>query len=260
MSTAADRWREDLASWAIPDEILAQAPESPWIHPVQMFTVDADVPDSPSHSRAREALPVGGVVVDVGSGGGRASMALVPPAGRVVGVDEQVRMLERYAEAAAARGVEHEEHLGVWPEVAASVPVGDVVACHHVVYNVADLVPFAVALTAHARHRVVLELPTTHPLTHLAPYWRQFWDLERPSGPTADDCRDVLVEAGIAASLDEWVDDVWSARSRLDDDEQARFLRIRLCLPEERQPEVTAALLTAADPGPRRTATIWWDV
>ena len=35
-----DAWRDDLASWAIPEEILSQADEPPWVHPVAMFTVD----------------------------------------------------------------------------------------------------------------------------------------------------------------------------------------------------------------------------
>ena len=42
-------------------------------------------------------------------------------------------------------------------------------------------------------------------------------------------------------------------------EEHARFTRIRLCLPESREPEVAAALAAAPDPGPRRTATVWWD-
>ena len=260
MTSAARRWAADLATWAIPPEILAQAPESPWIHPVEMFTVDAEVPDTVSHQRARAALPAGGAVLDVGSGGGRASMALVPPAGVVLGVDEQRAMLDRYAAAADDRGVEHHELLGVWPDVAGDAPIGDVVVCHHVAYNVSDLAPFLLALSKHARRRVVLELPTTHPLTHMAPYWRQFWDLDRPDGPTAQDCLDVAREAGIDATMETWVDEVWSARGRLPLEKQAHYLRIRLCLPESREADVTAALVAAGDPPQRRTATIWWDV
>lgn len=260
MSTAAQRWSTDLAAWAIPPEILEAAPESPWIHPVEMFVVDAEVPDSLSHQRAREALPVGGTVLDVGCGGGRASMALVPPASRVTGVDEQQPMLDRFVAAAQARGVAHEAVLGFWPEAASRAPHADVVVCHHVVYNVSDLVPFLRALGEHAGHRVVLELPTTHPLTHMAPLWREFWGLERPSGPTSADCLAVAREAGIEATLETWVDDEFSARARLTPEQQARFMRIRLCLPESREAEVAAFLASAPPPPPRETATLWWDV
>ncbi|HET7899954.1 MAG TPA: methyltransferase domain-containing protein [Candidatus Nanopelagicales bacterium] len=258
MTTAAQRWSEQLAAWAIPDEILDRAPESPWIHPVRMFTVTGDEPDSPSRRCALAPLPDGGAVLDVGSGGGRASLALVPPAGRLVAVDRSEQMLAAYAEAAEARGVAHEEHLGMWPAVEDDVPVVDVVVCHHVAYDVADLAGFALALDRHARRRVVLELPARHPLANLAPYWKRFWDLERPDGPTADDAVAVLREAGVPAEVEVW-DDAWSARRSLTAEEHARFTRIRLCLPEDREPEVADALAAAPAPGPRRTATVWWD-
>jgi SAM-dependent methyltransferase len=259
MTTAAQQWADDLASWAIPPEILAVAPESPWIHPVEMFTVAGDVPDTLSHQRAREALGVGGSVLDVGCGGGRAAMALVPPAGRVTGVDEQQAMLDRFVAAAMEREVASETILGLWPQVAAGTPSADVVVCHHVAYNVADLVPFVMALSAHATRRVVVELPTTHPLTHMAPLWLEFWGLERPTGPTADDCLAVVREAGIDATIETWVDQSASARSLLTPEQQAHYTRIRLCLPEAREPDVAAFLARTEDPPARRTATLWWD-
>jgi len=260
MSTAAQAWADDLAAWAIPPEILEAAPESPWIHPVAMFTVDGDVPDTLSHRRAREVLPPGGTVLDVGCGGGRAAMALVPPAGRLVGVDEQQAMLDRFTAAALARGVPSETVLGFWPSEAPRTPSADVVVCHHVAYNVADLAPFVLALGDHAGSRVVIELPTTHPLTHMGPLWREFWGLERPIGPTSDDCLAVIREAGIHATIETWNDDTVSARSKLTTEEQAHYMRIRLCLPADREPEVAAFLARAGDPAPRSTATIWWDV
>lgn len=258
--TAAQRWRDDLATWAIPPEILDAAPEDPWIHPVEMFTVDGEVPDSPSHARARAALPEDGSVLDVGCGGGRASMALLPRAGRVIGVDSSERMLERYAAAAEARGVEHTEILGTWPESAPSAPEADVVVCHHVVYNVADLAPFLRALGGHARRRVVLELPLTHPLTHMNPLWERFWGLTRPTRPTAEDCHAVAREAGIDAVLDVWDDEPFEQRTSLTVDQRAHYLRVRLCLPADREPEVRQALADAGPPAARRTATLWWDV
>ena len=80
--TAAEKWRADLASWAIPEEIRVQAPQDPWIHPVAQFIAPDVIPDSPAHQVARAALPEGGSVLDVGCGGGRAALALVPPASR----------------------------------------------------------------------------------------------------------------------------------------------------------------------------------
>jgi len=47
---------------------------------------------------------------------------------------------------------------GRWPDVADRVPPCDVAVCSHVFYNVADLGAFALALSAHATKRVVVEL------------------------------------------------------------------------------------------------------
>ena len=259
MTSAAERWSHDLASWAIPDEILAGAPESPWIHPVKMFTVTGEVTDSPSHQRARDALPESGSVLDIGCGGGRATVALIPPASTVTGVDEEQAMLDKFGAAAADRNTSHQELLGRWPEIEAGAPVADVVVCHHVLYNVSDLVPFVLALDAHARHRVVVEIPMTHPLTHMAPLWKEFWALERPDGPSANDAHEVIRSTGIDANIDIWLDEEFSARALLTAQEQARYMRIRLCLDPEREADVAAFLAAAPSPAPRHTATIWWD-
>src|SRR5439155_14035836 len=64
--SAAERWGEALREWAIPEEILRAAPESPWTYPVQVFRGRAEAaaadrtaqgPPSPSVRRALEALP-----------------------------------------------------------------------------------------------------------------------------------------------------------------------------------------------------------
>ena len=151
-------------------------------------------------------------MLDVGSGGGRASMALVPPASMLVAVDHQQGMLDAFTDAALRRGVRSQVHLGDWPAVADDVPECDVVVCHHVAYNVADLGPFLVALDAHARHRVVLEVPEHHPLSNMNPLWKQFWDLDRPTRPTAEDVAAIARALGFDAHLDLWQDETWGRR------------------------------------------------
>jgi hypothetical protein len=169
-------------------------------------------------------------------------------------------MLDRFAAAAQERSVPFETILGRWPDEAPRTPAADVVVCHHVAYNVADLGPFVLALSEHATHRVVLELPMSHPLTHMGPMWRAFWDLERPTGPTAGDCLSVIREAGVDATMETWVDEAFSARATLTREQQAHYLRIRLCLPEDREPDVLSFLAQEPEPPARQTATIWWDV
>lgn len=255
-----DRWRDDLASWAIPDEILAQAEEKPWVHPVAMFTVDDEIPDSHSHRVAREAVPSGGSVLDVGSGGGRASMALVPPAGTLMAVDHQQGMLDAFAEAATRRGVHHREFLGDWQDIADEVPEADVVVCHHVAYNVGEIGPFLQALDVHAQRRVVLELPTRHPMSNMNSLWKRFWDLDRPTRPTADQLGDIARALGFDAHVDTWQDETWGRRVEMPQEDRVRFARIRLCLTEDRDADVAAALIEESDQAPREVATVWWDV
>lgn len=253
-----EQWKSDLASWAIPQEILDQAPESPWIHPVQMFTVSDEIPDSFSHDIAREVQPAS--VLDVGSGGGRASMALVPPAQSLIAVDHQQGMLDEFAKAADARGARHHEFLGDWPDIADEVPMADVVVCHHVAYNVPGIVAFLKALNEHALKRVVLEVPELHPLTHMNPLWKRFWGLDRPTRPSAQQLRDIAVECGFDAQLRIWDDVTWGNRVALPEAERVRYARIRLCLPAERDGELAQAMVELPESPTRNVATLWWDV
>src|SRR5262249_52363726 len=95
------RWGQDLAAWAIPEHILAQAAESPWQYPVRVFTRRADdqlaSPSGPSYERALEALPAGGSVLDIGSGAGVASLPLGERAERLVAVDPEQAMPDAHA-------------------------------------------------------------------------------------------------------------------------------------------------------------------
>ena len=168
------------------EPLLMEVGSGDWPKSSRQGLADEAGSESRSRSRALEALPPDGSVLDIGCGGGRASLALVPFPGAVVGVDESADMLAAFAEAAEARGIAHDEVLGRWPDVADTVEAADVAVCHHVAYNVPDLGAFATALTNRARRRVVLELTELHPLVATAPLWKHFHGLDRPSGRRAD--------------------------------------------------------------------------
>lgn len=146
---------------------------------------------------------------------------------------------------------------GFWPQVALEVPIADVVVCHHVVFNVADIGPFLQELGAHARFRVVIEMPTQHPLTNMSGAWKHFWNLGRPAQPTSEDLLEVLKEIGINPHVQYWSGPM---RDRIDIDQDSEFMRVRLCLPPERLLEVREYLLANLLPKQREIATIWWDV
>jgi SAM-dependent methyltransferase len=266
---ALERWREQLDGWAIPEAILAAAPESPWGFPVGLFRSRArragSRPTTPSNKEAARFLPAGGTVLDVGAGAGAASLPLAGVAGRLLAVDESPDMVASFLAAAEAAGAPAEGIEGRWPEVADRVGPADVVVCNHVLYNVPDLAPFAIALTGHARHRVVAELTERHPLAALAPLWRRFHGLERPTGPGADDAVAALQALGLEVARQDW-----EAQDRFgfdDFDELVAFTRRRLCLPAGRDPEVAEALLEQGthqvdgvwvSGQPRRVTTLSW--
>ena len=267
MSTAAARWRQTLARWAIPEEIVAAAPESPYFFPVEVCTSRADLaarrPTVSSH-RALEALPGGGVVLDVGSGAGAASLPLAARASRLIGVDSSRELLDVFVERATATGKDVEAIEGRWPEVAPQTPVADVVVCHHVFYNAPDLRSFSQRLTDHARRRVVTEMTLTHPLSPMNDLWLRFHGHVRPTGPTADDAMAVLEEVGLAPKREDWTaprPGGWASRAEL-----VATIRRQLCLPADRDPEIDAAISERIIERegrvgfPDRTvATIWWD-
>ncbi|HET9896285.1 MAG TPA: methyltransferase domain-containing protein [Streptosporangiaceae bacterium] len=263
------RWRDDLTAWAIPDHITAAVTQSPWVLPTQVFARRADhlssQPAGVSFDRAWAALDPPGTVLDIGSGAGAASLPLAPRTTELTAVDASEPMLDLLAERAAARGLTLRRVHGTWPDISGEVPVADVVTCHHVLYNVADIGPFVAALTAHARRLVVVETTVTHPLVSLNDLWLKFHGLVRPQGPTGADILAILAASGI-----ECRSQTWRRPGGPDYPSMAELVdvtRRRLCLPPERAADVEAALIEAgvdpvrpADLGSsgRDVLTIWW--
>jgi 2-polyprenyl-3-methyl-5-hydroxy-6-metoxy-1,4-benzoquinol methylase len=253
------RWSDALRAWAIPDHILAQAPTSPWVHPPKLFAVaaDAEFPDTPSRLVALEALGVvGGSVLDVGCGGGGSAMPLAERTTHLHGVDEQAAMLRNFEAAAQRAGVAVTTTQGPWREVQAAVPPADVVISHHVAFNVAEIGPFIVSLTEHALGRVIVELPDRHPTSAMSPLWKHFWDLDRPSEPSAALFVDIVTALGYQPELQRFSRP--PRKQQLDAAEFVAFVRTRLCLPASRDPEVAEALQTFGLAESTDVATVHW--
>src|SRR5215469_15261701 len=159
----------------------------------------AAAPSGPSFERAWAALDPPGNVLDIGAGAGAASLPLLPRCTGLIAVDSEPDMLDLLAQRAATAGATARLITGTWPAVAAEAGKADVVTCHHVAYNVAEIEPFLAALTAAARRVVVLEMTEMHPLASLNSLWLRFHGLVRPSGPSADDLLAILAGMGVGA-------------------------------------------------------------
>jgi trans-aconitate methyltransferase len=259
-SDAATRWKAALAAWAIPDWILAQAHEDPWALPVALFEPRQPL-ISPSHRRALEALTPDSTVLDVGAGRCAMSLPLRPPAQRIIAVDSAPAMLENSPADVTI--------LGRWPDAEAEAGQARVVVCGHVLYNVADLVPFIVALDDAATGRVVIEITRTHPRDRPLEraLWHHFWGLERPRMPSWEDAVAVIRQAGVEPGVQLWESEQRGAFASLD--ALVSWMRRTVCLDPSREPEVRAIVLEHAverdgawrvSSEPRSLATLWWDV
>ena len=251
--TAVERWATQLAEWAIPPEILAAAPESPWEPARSMFVrrVDRQLgePATPTHEAVRA---VGGAALDVGAGAGAASLPCASALTRVTAVDTDAALLAEFAGRAAALSLPHETVHGRWPDVHERLGGFDVAVCANVLYNVRDLPAFVAALGRHAG-RVVVELTERHPMARMNPLWQHFHGIERPHGPTAEDAVAAVRELGLEPQVVAWEREA----SPMPFDELVELTRRRLCLDPDSTDEL-AAVLKTTPLEKRRLRTLVW--
>jgi SAM-dependent methyltransferase len=256
-----EEWAELLAAWAIPEKLVAAAPASPYFFDPAVFIAAADeaaarVEDTVSDRMARDALPAGGSVLDVGAGAGAASIRL--RAGRVIAVDSNRELLDAFAAGTRVRGATAVTVEGPWPAAAHDTPTADVAVCHHVIYNVPRLAEFITALADHARHRVVLEFTVEHPMAWLRPYWQAVHGLGQPDRPVADDALAVIRGLGFDVHQERW-SRAYQMIGESTDRQLGRIAR-RLCLPPDRYDDLRAAIAENPPPRQRAVVTAWWDL
>ncbi len=256
-SVPADRWRESVQGWVVPQAVLDIAPEPQATLEPEMFRwrpeVDAERPVRPSRRRALEALPDGGSVLDVGVGGGASSLGR-PPARTITGVDRLQDMLDLFASSAVDAGVTPLAVLGTWPDVSDEMEPADIAVCHHAVYGVSELEPFVSALTARARHRVVLELSADPPLKRLNPLWKTFHGIERTDWPVADQAYDVLAAMDLAVEREDTVE---PPRTQAVTPELVAFARRRLHVSAGHDAEIEEFLRTTKSAA-QKVVALWW--
>jgi SAM-dependent methyltransferase len=158
--------------------------------------------DDPVVERVLAQLPAGdGRLLDVGAGPGRYAVPLAELGVRVAAVEPNATMGELLAEEAAARGVSIPVEQADWPEAEARVGSADVVLCAHVVYPIAEVVPFIRALDRAARCAVVLVARLGQPDEPLTHVFSAVHGEERAPMPSLPELYNLLLQIGFPASV-----------------------------------------------------------
>lgn len=156
--------------------------------------------EDPFLMRVRDAVTKNATVLDVGAGTGRHTLALAPHVAHVTAVDPSEAMLgflreDVHRQSLANVGVVQAEWMN------ASVPRADMVICSHVLYPIAEPLPFIRRLEEHARDRVFIYL-RVDPLPTDMGLWSEFYGIPLQTQPSALDLLNLLAQAGIIASME----------------------------------------------------------
>lgn len=243
--SAADRWRAELEAWVIPQRLLDAAEESPygwspWVWE-RMSAAARSLPPPVTLEIVRDLAGEDGSVLDVGAGRGRASLPMASLGHELIAVEPDAGMADGFEEEAARLDVSTRLVRGRWPEVAGDIPRTDVVVSANVVYDVAEIGPFLVALDDIARRGVVIELTEFHPRVTTAPLFRAVHNVDRPDGPSVEDLVDVITEElDVRPNVERWERPVmlWFE----DWDEIIGFYGRRVTLPLARRHELRPLL------------------
>ena len=147
----------------------------------------------------RERLGPDRTLLDIGAGTGRHTLALAADAAHLTAVDPSAAMLGLLRKDVADRGIANVTAVEAeWMQ--AEVDPADVVICSHVLYPIADVVPFILKLQAHARQRVLVYLRADVLRTDFG-LWSEFHGEPLQTQPTHQDLFNVLAEMDIFADV-----------------------------------------------------------
>jgi SAM-dependent methyltransferase len=147
-----------------------------------------------------DALGDAGDLLDVGAGSGRYALPLARVASRVTAVEPSAGMRAHMEEEARDGGLQNLTFVAsTWED--ALVEAHDVVLCAHVLYPIADVVPFIRKLDAHARRACFITARADQMVPSLAPLWPEVWGIVRPPEPTLPDLYNLLYQLGLRPNV-----------------------------------------------------------
>ncbi|GAC1562536.1 MAG: hypothetical protein NVS2B7_36600 [Herpetosiphon sp.] len=161
---------------------------------------ELDPSTDPVLALLRAALEPGGSVLDVGAGTGRYALPLAEIATTVTAVEPSAAMRSYLAAEGERRGLRTLQIVPATWEAAVVAP-HDIGLAAHVLYPIAEVVPFLQKLDAHARRACFVVTRVDTMLPQLAPLWHAIWGQERPREPAFLDLYNLLFALGFRAEV-----------------------------------------------------------
>lgn len=259
-----EHWASSLDSWAIPGEILSQAPVSPWKLNPDRFAPSGGRAKSPTVSKIRELLSRARdiremSIMDIGCGAGGVSLLVLDDLHSLTAVDVSPEMLgsfRRGFDKAGAKDVTLNLVEGSWLDVAKSAGTAGVVVCANVLFNVPQVCDFISKLDEAATIGVVIEIHESHPHSSANAAWKHFWNLNRPDEPTGLQLFEIVTALGMEAQTLTFYRDDQMVREV--DDDLVQSLRQRICLDSSRDEEIREFLLSNPIKA-KASRLIWWE-
>ena len=193
-TSAADAWKERVEthhaqSLRVMDDSLQHGDF--WRSLAPMFRADPHRTDDEALDAISALVDPDSTVLDVGGGAGKYAVALAFKSSAVTVVEPSESMLEQLNEAAEEAGCSNVEAVfSEWET--ANVPASDTVLCSHVVYGVAEIVPFIAKLNDHAKRRVILLSFVDSPQSGVAQLWEPVHGEPRINLPAMPELVNVL--------------------------------------------------------------------
>jgi len=145
-------------------------------------------------------LVKGGSALDVGAGVGRYTVPLASAADRVTAVEPSEGMRSFLVASIADRRLTNVTVVpSTWED--SVVEPHDVVIASHILYPIADVVPFVQKLDAHARQHCIISIRVDQIGAGIEQLWNEVWREPRAPEPTFLDLYYLLFALGIRANV-----------------------------------------------------------
>lgn len=230
------------------------------------MTAELNASRDPLVRALTEAVRPEDSALDVGAGAGRYALPLSKLAARVTAVEPSAGMRTSLEQTLNEREVSNVTVVpGAWQDV--SVEPHDVVLCAHVLYFVADVVPFIEKLDRAARRTCYIYLRVDERETLFHPLWEQLFEDPFPSEPGFADLYPLLLSQGIRPNVH-----ITGEGGGSYADAEDAIVQVKPLFgiaPEDNRYDAAmrdyfrAHLVPRGDrftlPGPMQTAIVWWE-